>query len=511
MGLQIRVHIFLARAVAGCILAVNLWMLAASSACGQTVAAPHTLADLRARMDALLNAPRFNAALWSVKVISLTTGKTVYENHGDRLMSPASNSKLYTGALALDTLGGDYRFATPVYATIYPDDFGRINGDLIVAGRGDPSWKAANFQDNFTPFVAVLTNAHVRQVTGDLVVDDTFFKGPPTGGSWCVEDLEDSDGAKISALTLEDNTAEIRVSSGTNTSDPCSLTVSLPDTQITLVNRTKTIASGGRSRLEARKLPGSKTFYVFGEMPLGAAGENLDIPVPEPAVWFGAALKEALAQNGIVVDGKVRCIAWPDEVPWKGTNFAKLGEVKSPPLRELIRGFMKPSQNLETDLIFEHVGELSRRADSPPGQSSEELAVIALEKFLTAKGVPADVYFDEGSGLSRNNLTSANATAALLAVMSTNRQAQDYYDSLPIAGVDGTLRRRMKTPPAFQNVHAKTGTLRWANSLSGYVTTAAGEKLVFSMMLNRYDHPARTTEMDTIAALLAGFSGHSDE
>jgi len=518
-GFEMHGQLFAARVLAGFVLTICLWVIFVSSAAGQAAGPPDTLAELRARIDALVNAPRFSRALWSVKVMSLTTGKTVYENHGDRLMSPASNTKLYTGALALDTLGGDYQMATPVYATVAPDDFGRINGDLIIAGRGDPSWKATNFWDNFAPFVAVLTNVDVHHVTGNLVVDDTFFQGPPTGGSWSVEDLEDSDGAEISALSLEDNTAEIHVLPGTNISAVCALTLSPPDTQIILVNLTKTIAPGGsgdleRRSLEARKLPGSKTFYVFGELPLGGKGEELDIPVPEPAVWFGSALKEALAQNGIIVDGKVQCLAWPDTAPWNETKLAKLGEAKSPPLRDLIRGFMKPSQNLETDLVFEHVGELSRKANSRPGQSSEGLAVAALERFLRDKRIPDDVHFDEGSGLSRNNLTSANATTALLAVMSTNRWARDYFNALPIAGVDGTLRSRMRNTPAFQNVRAKTGTLRWANSLSGYVTTAAGEKWVFSLMLNRYDAPPRinrTGELDSIAVMLAGFSGRSDE
>src|SRR5271170_1763076 len=177
------ISIFKARALAKWMFVTGVVAVFIGSAAVRAADFPHSLAELRARLDAQVNAPRFSGATWSVKVVSLTTGKTVYENHADRLMSPASNSKLYTGALALNTLGGDYRITTPVYATIDPDDFGRINGDLIVSGRGDPGWKAANFWDNFAPFIAVLTNVDVRHVTGDLVVDDAFFKGPPTGGS----------------------------------------------------------------------------------------------------------------------------------------------------------------------------------------------------------------------------------------------------------------------------------------------------------------------------------------
>jgi D-alanyl-D-alanine carboxypeptidase/D-alanyl-D-alanine-endopeptidase (penicillin-binding protein 4) len=476
---------------------------------------PHTLADLRSQLDTRLNDPRFSGATWSVKVVSLATGKTVYEHHADRLMSPASNSKLYTGALALNTLGGDYQITTPIYATLRPDDFGRVNGDVIIAGRADPSWKAAtNFWDNFTPFIAAFTNADVRRVTGDLVLDTTFLHGPPSGGGWTVDDLEDSDGAEISALTLEDNTAQIRATPGANVGDPCSLSLVQPDTGIVLVNRTRTVAAGGDGALETRKLPGTKTVYVFGQLPVGAKTELLDEPVPEPALWFGAALKEALAKNGIAVDGTVRCVAWPETPTWNETNLVKLGEVKSPPLRDLVRGFMKPSQNLETDLIFQHVGELSRPPGAPGWRTSEQLALRVLDKLIAAKKIPADVHFDEGSGLSRNNLTSAQATVALLQAMATNRWAADYYNALPIAGVDGTLRRRMKGTPAANNVRGKTGTLRWANSLSGYVTSAAGEKLAFSLMLNRYASSAsvsHTAELDNIAETLAGFTGRSDE
>lgn len=473
-----------------------------------------SLSALRTQLDAHLNELRFDGALWGVKIASLDTGRVIYENHADRLMSPASNSKLYSAALALETFGGDYQFATPVFATAKVDDSGVLPGDLIVSGRGDPSWKAADFRDIFAPFVAVLTNAGVRRITGDLVADTTFFHGPPSGGSWCVEDLEDGEGAEISALTIADNIAQIRVAPGAKVSDSCALAVTLPDTGIVLSNRTKTISHGGRQNLETWRPPGTKMIYVTGEMPVDAPAEMLDVPVPEPAAWFGAALKDALAQNGISVEGRVRCVAWPEIPSWNETALVKLGEVKSPPLREILRAFLKPSQNLETDLVFDHTGEFLRPANAAEGLTSEESAVRALEKFLMTNGIPADVHFDEGSGLSRNNLTSARATVALLTLMATNRWAKDFVEALPVAGVDGTLRRRMKGTPAFQNVHAKTGTLRWVNALSGYVTTAAGEKLVFSLMLNRYDSPPnrrRTEELDDIAVLLAGFTGRADE
>ena len=473
-----------------------------------------SLAGLRAQLDEHLNQPRFSGALWGVKIAALDNGKVIYENHGDRLMSPASNSKLYAAALALDTFGGDYRFATPVLATVKVGPNGILPGDVIVSGRGDPSWKATNFWDNFAPFVNVITNAGVRRITRDLVMDTTFFKGSPTGGSWCVDDLDDSEGALVSALTLQDNLAQIRVTPGTHAARPCSLALSPPKTGIVLINRTTTGPAGGGKSLRFHRPLGTRTIYIFGSLPAGDAGETLDVPVPQPAAWFGAALKTALERAGVVVDGKVRCVEWPDVPLWTESKLVKLGEVKSPPLHEILRAFLKPSQNLETDLVFDHTGETLRPANAPAWQTSEECAVAALEAFLATNGIPSDVHFDEGSGLSRNNLTSADATVGLLERMATNRWAADFINGLPIAGVDGTLRRRMKDTPAYQNVRAKTGTLRWVNALSGYVTTASGEKLVFSLMLNRYDSPPgrrRTAELDDIAVLLAGYRGSLEE
>src|SRR5205823_2578940 len=161
-----------------------------------------------------------------------------------------------------------------------------------------------------------------------------------------------------------------------------------------------------------------------------------------------------------------------------------------------------------------HVGESQRKADSR--ETSEELGIRELNNFLAEAGVNrGEVLFEEGSGLSRNNLTTPNATIALLQYMSHHRCADAYLNALPIAGVDGTLRTRMGGTVAAGNGRAKTGTLRWANSLSGHVKTAAGERLLFSIMLNRYYEPglnrSARSDIDAIAILLASFTGRTDQ
>jgi hypothetical protein len=308
---------------------------------------------------------------------------------------------------------------------------------------------------------------------------------------------------------------QVLVEPGASAGAPCRLTPLLPGTGLIFSNQTTTVAANVPAHPEIFHPLDAKTIFLLGQLPVGGAAQTLDVAVPEPADWFAQALKIALARHGIKVSGHARGLTWPQTGGLISTNAVKLGTLFSPPLREVVRNFMKPSQNLETDLLLAHVGEMTRAASAPPTQTSEDAGLAALRQFLTTAGVaPEDVRFDEGSGLSCNNLTTANATVALLQFMAKHRAAQDFIAALPVAGVDGTLWRRMRGTPAFQNVRAKTGTLRWANALSGYVTTAAGEHLAFSLMLNRYEPPpgrSRTDELDAIAVMLARFAGRTDD
>jgi len=179
---------------------------------------------------------------------------------------------------------------------------------------------------------------------------------------------------------------------------------------------------------------------------------------------------------------------------------------------------MKPSQNLYTELILRTLGKVAPPPVTTPGastfgQTSEDLGLEAVKSFLKTAGIqPESLVLSDGSGLSRNDMITADASVQLLTFMSRHRFADVFRAALPIAGVDGTLRNRLRNTAAENNLRAKTGSLSSAASLSGYVTTASGEKLAFSIMVNNYpnDVEPRTVCIDPIAVLLASFTGRSE-
>jgi D-alanyl-D-alanine carboxypeptidase/D-alanyl-D-alanine-endopeptidase (penicillin-binding protein 4) len=497
---------------------------------------PATLSELQRNLTEFVSQPRFAAGTFGVKVVSLETGKTLFAHDADKLLSPASNCKIYTMAMVLDKLGGDYRIKTALYSAVKPDKRGNIKGDLILYGRGDPGFNMkAGDGDIFRalqPLVAALTNAGVRRISGDLIGDDSFIVGAPFGSGWVWDDMNYYYGAEISALTINDNTLEVSVTPGATSGMPAQLDLSPITRYVVLSNRTQTVAATARRNINFYRPLGQNVIYVTGQMPLGTNYTD-DVTFSNPAGLFVALFKEALARNGIKIAGKTRTVNWLDRqgVPLDTSKLIELGAVESKPLREINIAVQKPSQNLYTDLMLAHVGSLEReralaervaRNTNAPLEtvvgtiSSEDYGIRELDKFLAKASVKrGDVRFEEGSGLSRNNLATPNATIALLEFMSKHAEAKSYYDALPIAGKDGTLRNRLKNTRAAGNVHAKTGTLRWANSTSGYVTTAAGERLAFCLMLNRYAAPSPEFsprgELDKIIVLLADFTGRSDQ
>jgi D-alanyl-D-alanine carboxypeptidase/D-alanyl-D-alanine-endopeptidase (penicillin-binding protein 4) len=435
------------------------------------------------------------------------------------LFSPASNSKLYTVALALQRLGPDYRIKTSLYAKLRPNRSGTLKSDLVVYGRGDPTINArlhgSEIFRALDSLVRALTNSGIKKIKGNLIGDESFFRGPEFGSGWAWDDLEYNYGAEISALTINDNTLQVSIKPGDRPGAQCRLAVSPETTYLSFSNRSQTIAAGGKRSIKFYRPLNENLVYVTGEMALDDAGYTEPVPFHNPPGLFVSLFKAALARQRIKVTGKPRTVNWLARQlePLDCAHMVELGSTESPPLSEIAALVQKPSQNLYADLLLAHVGELARDASSGAEETSEELGIRELNQFLSEAGLSkGDVEFEEGSGLSRDNLATPNATVALLQFMSQQKCADAYLAALPVAGVDGTLRNRMKATSAAGNVRAKTGSLRWAKSLSGYVTTAAAERLAFCFMLNRFGNPnhSATADLDAMATLLAGFSGRSD-
>src|SRR5947209_3551709 len=197
-----------------------------------------TLAELREQLQQHIANPRFDAALWGIKVVSLDSGKTLFEQNAQKLFSPASNSKLYTMALGLDRLGADYRIKTSLYARTKRNRRGTLKGDLVIYGRGDPSINARLHSNDIfqalEPLVAALTNAGVKRIKGNLIADASFFRGPPYGSGWAWDDMEYYYGAEVSALTINDNTLQVRIEPAATASLPCRLVLKPPTSLVVI-------------------------------------------------------------------------------------------------------------------------------------------------------------------------------------------------------------------------------------------------------------------------------------
>jgi len=496
-------------------------VLACAPLSAQTVAPPRTQAELQTRISQILAKPELAPALVGIKVTSLDSGRVLFEGNAEKLLRPASNMKMYTIAAALDRLSPDYRFTTSVFAAAKPDAAGVIHGDLRIYGRGDPSIAArfnnGDYFKTIDDLAARIVAAGVKRVEGDLIGDETYFVGPKYGAGWEWEDLTWYYGAEVTPLTVNDNALDLFIKPGVAIGQPAVITTGPPDPLLTVVNRVTTSAKGVRRDISIHRGLNDNTITISGTIALDDRGYTGGIGISHPALLFVYLLRSSLAQKGVVITGKSRTtgeVAISSATSVSSVAQEEVATLQSPPFSLIAAQTLKPSQNLYTELILRTLGKVSPPPPTLTGNpTSEELGIEAVKTFLQTAGIrPEALVLDDGSGLSRNDMITAEASVQLLTFMSKHRYASVFRDALPIAGVDGTLRNRLKATPAENNLRAKTGSLSSAASLSGYVTTAAGERLAFSIMVNNYprDVDPRTACIDPIAVLLASFNDKAE-
>jgi D-alanyl-D-alanine carboxypeptidase/D-alanyl-D-alanine-endopeptidase (penicillin-binding protein 4) len=511
------------------------WAGLASGLTETPLAPPADLAGLEARFAAQLAQDRFRQAQWGVQILSLDSGRLVFAHQADHLLIPASNTKLFTGALALDRLGPDFRIRTSLFSQRPPTRRGTLTGDLVIYGRGDPTF-AARFHGGrldraLDPLVQAVTQAGLKRIRGDLVADASYFAGPTLGSGWDWDDLQYAYGAEVSALSVNDNAVDVVVTPADVPGRPAIARLEPPTDFLVLSNACVTAPRGVRRDLRIERPLTRNLILVSGQLAVGDTGATETVSVPAPAAWFGHRLRDALERRGLRIDGNVR--TWPAArgapAGSARARAVELGGVESPPLREVLAHMLKPSQNLYAQLLLLQVGaaELAASARSEedaraqpaaadPTQTAESAGIAALGAFLREAGIArSEVLFEEGSGLSRRHLVTPTAIVQLLRFMDRHRDAGVFREALPVAGVDGTLRSRMKDTAAAGNARAKTGTLRYVHALSGYVTSAAGERFAFAILLNNFNNPdphrPARADLDEFVVTLAGLEWRTDE
>jgi D-alanyl-D-alanine carboxypeptidase/D-alanyl-D-alanine-endopeptidase (penicillin-binding protein 4) len=469
-----------------------------------------SLSDFQQKLTSFVSHPRFAAALLGVKVESLDTGKLVFEHNSTKLLKPASNAKIYSGALALDRLGPDFKIRTSFYATSPVSRYGTVKGDVIVYGRGDPSFShrfnSGDYQKAIDQLCDALINAGVKSIKGDLIGDESYFRGPRFGTGWSWDDLQYYYGAEVSALTLQENVVDLEFHPGDAIGAPVKITAKPPYPYLIFSNRTETVATNGKRSVQVYRPIDENVVYISGTLPMGDSALEESVAVHDAPRWFVTILRDALKKRGVKVSGKIRTANWltRETDPLNYGRLTEIAYIESKPMAEIVKNMMKPSQNLYAHLLLLQVAEKVRTQETKR-MNSDDLGLAEMKKFLGEAGIDSgDVLLEEGSGLSRGCLLKPAASVALLKYMRKHRYASTFIDSLPIAGVDGTLRSRFKGTPAENNLKAKTGTIRYVNSLSGYMTNKAGENLVFSIMLNNYSGGDGRTQSDGLAAMIAG-------
>jgi serine-type D-Ala-D-Ala carboxypeptidase/endopeptidase (penicillin-binding protein 4) len=457
---------------------------------------------LRTELDRIFSDPRLAQAQINAEVFSLDRSEILYEKKSQQLFIPASTNKIITAAVALMRLGSEYRFETRAFAD-GPIENGTLKGNLVVVGSGDPSHSAKfNAGDPFAVFrtwAGKLKEMGIQTISGAIIGDDGAFRTSGLGMGWEWNDLSYAYAAPAGALQFNDNMVELQVLPGKAPGNPAEIRASPLENYLKINSQVATVPGSGPAKIQIERGDTDETINISGTVPAKGPAVLQTVAVRRPTHYYMAALQATLSGEGI------RANKWSTakaEV-YDPQSLSLLWTHTSPPLSEIVKYLLKNSQNLYAETLVRALG-LNLR-----GEGSLDKGKEIIEETLGQIGItPGSYFFADGSGLSRLNLESADSFIRLLRFLKQDRNFQIFYDALPIAGIDGTLAARMKKTKAEDNVRAKTGTMSNVSSIAGYVKTADGEMLAFSIAVNNALSAREVAEsiQDRILENLAGFS-----
>jgi D-alanyl-D-alanine carboxypeptidase/D-alanyl-D-alanine-endopeptidase (penicillin-binding protein 4) len=417
-------------------------------------------------------ADRTRSSRWGILVQTLDNDpgrrKTLFARNATTLLIPASNNKLFTTAAILTKLGAQYRIRTSVYG----DNTQPNQAGLRIVGRGDPSLTTAQL----ALLAQQLNQQGIQQVT-QLIGDDTYFRGSAINPDWDRDDTLAGYGAPVNSLMLNQNGIGLTLFPQ-SVGQPLRIQWNDPtDTdQWRVNNRSVTVAAGAGEYVDASRSANQWVIQVDGQLRVGSEPEPVSVSVPNPGNYLVAKFRTALINAKIGVANSTVVQATPTPA-----GLVELGTVDSPPLSQLLIETNQESNNTYAEALLKTLG----RVQTPTNLNATESGTAAVKAILSPLGVNSAQYrMVDGSGLADRNRASVTAFVQTLQAMVQGSEAPFYRNSLAIAGVNGTLKKRFRNTPAQGRLFAKTGTISGVVALSGYLNPPDYAPLAFSVLVN---------------------------
>ena len=450
-----------------------------------------SISEFQKELDDIFNDQSFRNANWGVVIQSLNNGEYFYKRNEDKFFVPASNLKLFTTAGGLLLLGSNYKFTTKIWTNGYYSG-STLYGDLVIQGRGDPTISGRFYNNDinfvFDSWIDSLVDLGINKIKGNIVGDDNLFDDLGLGDGWAWDYETDWYAAQSSAISYNDNCVDLLVYY--DQKNDSVIVEPKPELKnLVILNNLIPAEKNEQTKITVYRERGTNVINVYGKVKKSSDTLVTYSTVRNPTQFTMLALKNRLEERGIRVNGYAVDI---DEYD-RSLNYDKmllLFTGYSNELSEIIKVVNKNSQNFFAEQLLKTIGlEIN-------GYGSAEKGIIALKEIFSEIGLnPDNIVMVDGSGLSYLNMVTPRQVVNLLKYMYSNEDVFPfYYNSLPIAGVDGTLGRRMKGSTAENVVRAKTGFISHVRSLSGYAVTGDNEPVAFSMIANNFNVPVKLAE-----------------
>ena len=449
---------------------------------------PQLIAGQAKALEMLLADSSMKHASVSLCILNTRTGETVYEFNVGKSHIPASVMKIVTSSAAIELLGPEYRFRTKIgYTGSLNKITGRLAGDIIILGGGDPALGSAYFKDHYHDFlknwITAIRNLGIKKIEGKIITDDSRYDYQPVPAKWLWEDAGNYYGAGAYGLSVFDNTFEIHFLTSSDGSTPV-ITGIVPDIcRFELSNQLT--ASGNSDKGYVFAAPYNDYGWLAGSIPANREDFTLNAAINDPPLLLAKIIDSMLDSAGVAVSGDPSTVRL--EKKYTYNELKEIAELVSPPLKEIIEVLNHESVNLFAEHLVKEMGEMLKKSGTTAA------GIEVLYKFLEDSGVDSGgMFFEDGSGMSSLNAITSRGLADLLVFMRTKgKYFNEFYTSLLDAGKEGTLKNYFKNPVFDSTLKAKSGSMTRVRSYAGYFKTLSGNDMAFSILINNFSGPSQ--------------------